>query len=239
MSAGGWIETAADLLLRNDCMCCGRVPERTSRAGGVAGAALCADCALELTVAPQRIDPQVPSVPVFACGPYGGAHRAIVLAAKDHMRAPAAKVIGRVWAGAVEYLAAGGEVPHPGLCPVALVPAPTRRAAVKARGGDIVTAAARELARTLPGTQVAPIAKLDDHAPDAVGLSRLQRRASLAENLRLRRGDVQKLAQFSRAGGEVLIVDDVCTTGATIAQLALALAARGVPVRAALTVCQA
>ena len=107
------------------------------------------------------------------------------------------------------------------------------------RGGDIVTAAARQLARTLPGVQVAAIAELDDHAPDAVGLSRLQRRASLAENLRLHRGDVRKLAKFSRAGGEVLILDDVCTTGATIAQLALALAARGVPVRAALTVCHA
>ena len=239
MSAGAWVETAADLLLRNDCMCCGRVAERASRAGGLAGAALCADCALELTVAPQRIDPQVPSVPVFACGPYGGAHRAIVLAAKDHMRAPATKVIGRVWAGAVEYLAAGGELPHPGLRPVVLVPAPTRRAAAKARGGDIVTAAARELARALPGAQVAAIAELDDCAPDAVGLSRLQRRASLAENLRLHRGDVRKLAKFSRAGGEVLIVDDVCTTGATIAQLALALAVRGVPVRAALTACHA
>ena len=220
-------------------MGCGRGAERASRAGGLAGAALWADCALELTVAPQRIDPQVPSVPVFACGPYGGAHRAIVLAAKDHMRAPATKVIGRVWAGAVEYLAAGGELPHPGLCPVALVPAPTRRAAAKTRGGDIVTAAARELARALPGAQVAAIAELDDRAPDAVGLSRLQRRASLAENLRLRRGDVRKLAEFNRAGGEVLILDDVCTTGATIAQLTLALAARGVRVRAALTVCHA
>lgn len=253
MAIGGWAEIAADLLLRNDCMCCGRVvapaqragaagdgaTSASSAAGGLAGSALCVDCALELTNAPQRVATRVASVPVYACGPYGGAHRALVLAAKDHMRAPAAKVIGRVWGGAVDYLAAGGSLPHPALRPVAVIPAPTRPSSAKARGGDIVTAAARSLAGCQPGVHVAPVAELADEAPDAVGLNRLQRRASLAEHLRLRRGGVQKLREFTRSGGEALIVDDVCTTGATIAQLALALAARGVPVRAALTVCHA
>ena len=50
--------------------------------------------ALELDRPPERINPKTEVLPTFASGPYGGAHRALVLAAKDHVRAAAAQIMG-------------------------------------------------------------------------------------------------------------------------------------------------
>lgn len=225
-----WGAEALGLVLRTDCVCCGRVIAN-------AGLPICRSCALELDRPPERINPKTEVLPTFASGPYGGAHRALVLAAKDHVRAAAAQIMGRVWAASWEFLAAGGHLPSPQLSRCVLVPAPTRPTAIKQRGGDIVTVAAQHATREFPLATVLPVATISDAAPDSVGLGR--RRQSLARYLRMDIGRVGVLKKYAEDGCAVIIVDDVMTTGATVSQLALALASRGISVTGALALCHA
>ena len=120
-----------------------------------------------------------------------------------------------------------------------LVPAPTRPTAIKQRGGDIVTVAAQHAIREVPLATVLPVATISDAAPDSVGLGRMQRRQSLARYLRMDIGRVGVLKKYAEDGCAVIIVDDVMTTGATVSQLALALASRGISVTGALALCHA
>lgn len=195
----------AELVFRNDCICCGRLtdfaaPNGLDRAGGLAGQALCVDCAIELGRAPERCDPRISVLPTFSCGPYGGAHRALVLAAKDHLCTSALSVMAAVWQASWEYLAAGGVLPSPQLSPVVLVPAPTRPSAAAARGGDIVTRAAELLASWYQRVGVLPVAYIENSAPDSVGLSFVQRRQLLTDDVNFAEAGVGVLKNLPTAG---------------------------------------
>lgn len=132
-----------------------------------------------------------------------------------------------------------GFIADPRLADVVLLPAPTRRSAARARGGDVVTKVCHEMAKG-KGIRVWELAFLDEHAADSVGLDRQQRRENISRNLVLDDVKTLELRRFLRRPGRcAVIVDDVCTTGSTSAQFALALRARGVEVAAVLVLAAA
>lgn len=184
---------------------------------GAPGEVLCARCRTELAAPPQRVSPRVESgVPVWALGPYSETRRSVILAMKERGDRTVRRWVGAVLAAAVATLTARGEVgEHP-----VLVPAPTAARSARLRGGDPVTDACR--ATGLPTAAVLSHAR---GVRDSVGLSPAARRANLAGRVRLR-GSVP--------AGELVLVDDVVTTGATLAAACAKLTVAGAQVRGAL-----
>ena len=101
--------------------------------------------------------------------------------------------------------------------PPILVPIPSSRAAARQRGGDHLMRLAAEVAPQ-HGLQVLPALRLAGRGRDSAGLPAAQRAANLAHRMR---------AVPAAAGRPVLIVDDIVTTGATVAEAARALQAAG------------
>ena len=159
---------------------------------------------------------------MIALAPYGGSAREALLAYKERGRRELARPLAEHVAGGLR----AHDVP-----PAALVPAPSRPAAARARGGDHVLRLARAVvrgaARSEPGVPcVARALALGRKAVDAVGLDAAARAENLARHLRLRpRG-------LPPPGCAVVLLDDVLTTGATARAATRLLAAAGRPVDA-------
>lgn len=186
-----------------------------------AGEVLCSRCRRALAAPPQRVFPgSSPHVPVYALGPYAQPHRSVVLAMKERSNLAVRRHIGAVLDSALDYLEARGDLPHAAV----LVPAPTRAASARARGGDPVEACCRATSR-----DVAAVLSLDERAADQSGLSASARRANLAGTVRLHAAPV----------GTCIVVDDVVTTGATLQASVATLMAHGVDVAGCLTICAA
>jgi predicted amidophosphoribosyltransferase len=202
------IAALVDLVLPAPCGGCGTtVPP---------GTGLCAACAGSLRrplPAPER--PDLP--PAMALAPYTGAARHAVIAYKERGRRDLAVPLAAALGDALARLAEGGCL---------LVPAPSRAAAARARGGDHMLRIARRLARDGHGP-VVPALALSRRARDSVGLDAAARAANLAAHLRVRPG---ALTDLPARHGPVVLLDDVLTTGATAAASAAALAAAGLPV---------
>lgn len=218
----------AELLWRKDCLGCARadVPFVAP------GAGVCRECALELRYLPERVI-GIEWPPVFAAGPYGGVHRATVLAAKDYHRPDAVQVLGEVFAGVIRHLIAVGTIPDPRLAPLVLLPAPTRPSAARARGGCVVARASAVAVKQLGGQAwTVTTASLVEKSRDSTGLSRVQRAENFASALScdsIAVAQVRKL--LDTPGAMACVVDDVCTTGATMVGFSLALASQGISPR--------
>jgi predicted amidophosphoribosyltransferase len=124
-----------------------------------------------------------------------------------------------------------------GRTPVALVPMPSRRKVVRERGEDTTARLARTAARALRevGVPVRAVPALC-HAravEDQAGLTREQRQANLSGALRTRR------AAVAVAASQVVLVDDISTSGASLAEAARALREAGIPVLGAATIAAA
>lgn len=109
---------------------------------------------------------------------------------------------------------------------VTLVPVPSARRAVAARGHDpvrrLALAAARELRRAgLPARALA-VLRHRRAVEDQAGLNAGQRLANLRGSLELVPGAHRLLA-----GGQTVVVDDLITTGASLAEAARTVRARG------------
>ena len=187
----------------------------------------CDPCAVALSVAidePHVVTPRVdPGVPVFALGRYAGARRRAILAMKEHGRGDLAAPLARALAVGVHRLLTWGLVE----APLTIVPAPTRRSAARRRGGDPVTRLAREAVASHPDITVAPALRMRGLVRDSVGLGTAARERNIAGRVALR---------GRRPGTEVVLVDDIVTTGATARESVRVLGAVGIPVAAVLAI---
>ena len=199
-----------ELLLPRRCAGCG---ER--------GEVLCPACAQELRRPPERVFTRVdPHVPVFALGPYAGAHRGVVLAMKERGDHRVREHVGVVVAAGVRHLQARGEVPEQ----VVLVPAPTRVRSARLRGGDPVTDVCRAA-----GLPVCATLQLRAGTPDQGMLDAAGRRRNLVGRVEMGR----------RPTAPVVLVDDVVTTGSTMAASVERLLAAGCVVSGAVAIAAA
>lgn len=114
--------------------------------------------------------------------------------------------------------------------PLTVVPAPTRRAAARRRGGDPVARMAAAATVAHPDIAVTNVLFTAGRARDSVGLSTTARERNIAGRVRLA-GPVPP--------AEVLLVDDIVTTGATARESIRTLVARGATVSAVLTLAHA
>ncbi|MEU4659656.1 ComF family protein [Streptomyces sp. NPDC023723] len=129
---------------------------------------------------------------------------------------------------AAEMSRASGSGPAAGMRrPVLLVPVPSARRAVRARGHDpvrrIALAAAGELRRTGTPARVAAVLRQRRAVADQSGLGSRQRSDNLAGALTVVPGGARLLCD----GGPVVLVDDLMTTGASLAEAARAVRAAG------------
>ncbi len=218
------MRTLLDLILPLEC-------------GGCAapGSAWCGACRAALEVEPIPVAPRVdPGVPCWALGSYSGPRRRAVIAAKERGRRDLSGPLGTALGVAVSHLRRWGELDPPELAPLLLVPAPTRARAARVRGGDPVTRAALAAADVVRRCDVARVLAAGRGARDSVGLSAQQRRENLSGRL---------IATAPRGlwpdGTNVVLVDDVLTTGATAAESVRSLAGIGLTVSAVLVIAAA
>lgn len=208
---------------------------------------LCARCRAVLcgaAVHRVRPVPEPPGLPaVHAATRYADEVRATLLAHKERGALALAGPLGVALAEAVRAglrrasasAGAGVAWPRGGRAPVLLVPVPSGRRSVRARGHDparrIALAAAGELRRRGVPARVAGVLRQRRAVADQSGLNSRQRLDNLAGALAVAPAGARLLA-----GGPVVLVDDVMTTGASLAEAARAVRAAspttGVPSRA-------
>ncbi|WUJ80359.1 ComF family protein [Streptomyces sp. NBC_00377] len=213
-----WWQELAGLVLPAECGGCGS-----------ARTVLCPQCRKALSgAAPFRVRPvpEPPGLPaVHAAARYADEVRAVLLAHKERGALALARPLGAALAGAVR--AGTGEVGRgEGEGPrsprgVLLVPVPSARAVVRARGHDparrIALAAAGELRRAGVPARVAAVLRQRRAVADQSGLDARQRLDNLVGALTVVPGGARVLC-----GGPVVLVDDVVTTGASLAEAARA-----------------
>lgn len=205
-----------DLFLPMECGGCGAPSTRW-----------CDACAIELAVKPDEphvVNPRIdPEVPVFALGRYANARRQAILALKEHGRADLVAPLARALAVGVHRLLSWGIVETP----LTIVPAPTRRSAARRRGGDPVNRLARAALAQHPEIAVAKVLRIKALTRDSVGLGTAARERNITGRVVLR-------GRAPRT--DVMVVDDIVTTGATARESVRVLHAAGVRVAAVLAI---
>ncbi|MEU0588451.1 ComF family protein [Streptomyces sp. NPDC006132] len=223
----GWWQDLTDLVLPGECGGCGR-PR----------AVLCAECRAVLSgaaVCRVRPVPEPPGLPVVhAAARYADEVRATLLAHKERGALALAGPLGVALAGAVraglrEACAsegAGVVRSWESGVPVLLVPVPSGRRAVRARGHDparrIALAAAGRLRRSGIPARVLGVLRQKRAVADQSRLNSRQRLGNLAGALAVAPGAARLLS-----AGPIVLVDDVMTTGASLAEAARAVRAAG------------
>ena len=198
-------EAALDLVVPQQCAGC-----------GAHGRVWCPRCAQACATTPLRVPGALTCW--AACEHAGPAGRAVAAFKDDQVRSLAQPLAALLARAVAEALA---EARAPRGVPVWLVPVPSRRAAVRARGADHTAVLAGRAARILrtsgiPAHRCPALAHVRA-SRDQVGLTREQRAVNVAGSLRA----------LDLPPGVVVIVDDVTTTGATVGESVRALAAAG------------
>ena len=210
-----------DLVLPLECGGCGAPSTRW-----------CDVCAKELAVRigePHVVNPRIdPQVPVFALGRYAGARRQAIIAIKDHGRTDLVAPLAQALALGIHRLLSWGMVE----LPLTIVPAPTRRSAARRRGGDPVTRVATAAVAGHPDIAVVHALRMKALVRDSARLGSAARERNLAGAVLLRRHHVT-------IHHEVLLIDDIVTTGATARESVRTLRTAGAQVAAVLTIAHA
>ena len=210
-----------DLFLPLECGGCGAPSTRW-----------CDTCARELAInpdAPRVVTPRIdPGVPVFALGRYAGARRQAIVAMKDRGRTDLSTPLAHALALGVHRLLRWGLLD----VPLTIVPAPTRSWAARRRGGDPVTRIATLAIARHPDITVVRALRMKALARDSAGLGSSARERNVA-------GGVLLTSRPVPAEGEVLLVDDIVTTGATARESVRVLHTAGARVSAVLALAAA
>lgn len=167
--------------------------------------------------------------PTWAAMPYGGVVRAALVAFKDgdrrDLNVVLAPMLSAAMAGAMVLSPGVGEAVRFG-CQVLVVPVPSSRSAVRRRGDAPLELLTRVAVGQGAGFSaeliVSSALRLRRRVADQAGLNHGQRAANLEQAMQVRPG-----WQGAMAGTTCLLVDDVLTTGATLAEAARALRAGG------------
>src|SRR5581483_5811472 len=217
-----------DLVLPGTCPGC-------ARAGTAALCDACRAVLAGLRARPARPTPAPAGLPpCVAVGGYRGVLREVLLGYKERGRYPLARPLGDLLAAAVL-----GALDRPAGTPVLLVPVPDAPAAARERYGDHMRRLAVRAAATLdragwPAGVAVPVAARP--RPDSAHLDAAARYAAAAGAFAVRPRVLERVRHAQRRGAVVITVDDILTTGATLAALASVLHAQGVPVPAAAVV---
>ncbi|MEH3033058.1 MAG: phosphoribosyltransferase family protein [Aeromicrobium erythreum] len=204
-----WATAWDDLVLGARCPGCG---------AGERG--LCGTCR-------RRLRPRPHLVPgdelVRAAVPYDATAARVLVAWKERGCRVVAPDLGRLLAASVAAVVADARAPGT----FVLVPVPTTRANRRRRGRDHVREIADHAVDTLAQvglpTQVVPLLRLVRQPRDQADLSAAERRRNVAGAFAVRRAT-------DGGGPAAVLVDDVTTTGSTLAAGITALAGAGVPV---------
>ena len=207
-------EAALDLVVPQQCAGC-----------GAPGLVWCPRCAGVCSGTSLRVPGPVTTR--AACEHAGPAGRAVVAFKDDQVRR-LSRPLGELLARAVGDALADARAPTS--APVWVVPVPSRRSAVRTRGADHMAVLAGRAAGALRGSGIpahrCPALEHVRASRDQVGLTREQRTLNVAGSLRA----------LDLPPGLIVIVDDVTTTGATLAEARRALAVTGRDVTCAATV---
>jgi predicted amidophosphoribosyltransferase len=210
-----------DLVLPLECGGCGAPSTRW-----------CAACADELAIgldAPRVVTPRIdPQVPVFALGRYAGPRRRAIVAMKDRGRADLLAPLARSLALGVHRLLLWGLLD----VPLTIVPAPTRGWSARHRGGDPVTRIATLATAGHSDIAVVRALRMTALARDSAGLNSAARERNIAGRVLLTRRRLPPRA-------ELLLVDDIVTTGATARESVRVLRRAGARVSAVLALAAA
>lgn len=207
-----------DLVLGSRCVVC-----------ATPGRVLCPACADRLPTGGTRVRPDPEPVglaPVHVAGSYGDALRAMLVAHKERGVLGLVGPLGDLLAGAVPSSATdrGGLV---------LVGVPSSGRAVRSRGHDpvarMVAAAARSLVRRGTPAVAVPLLRRHGRVGDQGGLDAEQRAANLDGALRV---DPRWHRRLAGVRADVVVCDDIVTTGATAREAQRALEAVGIRVAA-------
>jgi predicted amidophosphoribosyltransferase len=198
---------------------------------GTAGRTLCVRCAGAFNgpFDVHRLNTAT-GPPISALAVYQDTPRTVVLAFKERGRRDLALPLGRMMAAVLPTLD-NVEPPEDGTW--WLVPAPSRAAAARRRGGSHMLALARCMATAMSvrghTVAVAQALKLTRGARDSAGLDAAARIVNLTGRVRVRPDGAPP------PGTSVVVLDDVVTTGATAAACTSELATVGVQVSVVLS----
>lgn len=226
----GWWGELGALVLPAACAGCGGARK-----------ALCDGCRKALCAGPAlRVRPMPEPAglpPLFAAAAYADEVRAVLLAHKERGELPLAGPLGRALAvsvaAAAGAAAGAGTMSRAPAAVLSLVPVPSARSAVARRGHDPVRRTALSAAARLRGegmaVRVRSVLRQRRAVADQGGLAAEKRLANLA-------GALAAVPRSLPCGERVLLVDDVATTGASLAEAARAVRSAGAVVLGAAVV---